>query len=381
MEKELNRSAPICQSCGMPLAAREHFGTNRDDSPNRDYCCFCLQKGSLKDDYTLEEKIVDNLRYHDPAEPRGGRIVTRREEELRLRALLPTLQRWKKHTRAHDDYYRSVNTAVEYIQARLHTPLSLGEIASEAGLSMFHFHRIFRAVLGETPDEYIRRLKLERAAFLLHTTSEPVGEIAQRTGYDPASFTKAFRRQFGATPSSYRKKPGPLSVPLEEPPVPVSQPEIRELPSFIVNYVRVQDPFTDPEAFRNSWRSLASLTGAEGVPGPDEQYLLLARDNSVYTDSGHYRAYACLRLPKALAPAGRLGRMRVEGGRFAVFTHTGPYTELERLYCSIYRYWIPRSPYRLRDCSGFEKFLNSPDHSPDEEPVTEIYVPVERSRF
>jgi hypothetical protein len=47
----------ICQSCGMPVTAAQHFGTNANGSPNGDYCCFCFQNGHFTQDVTMEQKI------------------------------------------------------------------------------------------------------------------------------------------------------------------------------------------------------------------------------------------------------------------------------------------------------------------------------------
>lgn len=58
----------LCQSCGMPLAAREHFGTRADNTPTGEYCCFCYREGRFTDDYTLPQKVADLVSYHDESE-------------------------------------------------------------------------------------------------------------------------------------------------------------------------------------------------------------------------------------------------------------------------------------------------------------------------
>ena len=84
--------------------------------------------------------------------------------------------------------------------------LSLDALAARAGWSPFHFHRAFRKVVGETPKQYMLRLRLERAAARLATGSDPVVRIAADAGFASHEvFTRAFRRQFGLTPSAYRR--------------------------------------------------------------------------------------------------------------------------------------------------------------------------------
>lgn len=86
------------------------------------------------------------------------------------------------------------------------TDVSLDALAARAGWSPFHFHRAFRKIVGETPKQYILRLRLERAAARLATRSEPIVRIAADAGFASHEvFTRAFRRQFGVTPSAYRR--------------------------------------------------------------------------------------------------------------------------------------------------------------------------------
>jgi hypothetical protein len=51
----------ICQNCGMPMKTAEEFGTNGDDTPNSDYCCFCFQKGNFTQDMTMPQEITHSV--------------------------------------------------------------------------------------------------------------------------------------------------------------------------------------------------------------------------------------------------------------------------------------------------------------------------------
>ncbi len=83
-------------------------------------------------------------------------------------------------------------------------------LASEACLSRYHFQRVFRRHLGETPGTLRRRLLLERAAYRLNATSYSVTEIAFDAGYDSLEgFCRAFHRAYGVSPSHYRRLAAP----------------------------------------------------------------------------------------------------------------------------------------------------------------------------
>jgi AraC-like DNA-binding protein len=85
-----------------------------------------------------------------------------------------------------------------------------GVWAERVHLSRFHFQRMFRHLMGETPGELRRRLRLECAAHRLCTTQQAVTDIAFESGYDSLEgFSRAFRRAYDLSPSHYRRIPFP----------------------------------------------------------------------------------------------------------------------------------------------------------------------------
>ncbi len=82
---------------------------------------------------------------------------------------------------------------------------SLEGLAEIAHVSPFHFARMFRAELGESPMRYVRRHRVGLASQLLRTTAMSVSEVAQRTGFSSAGrLSEAFRREKGCSPSEFR---------------------------------------------------------------------------------------------------------------------------------------------------------------------------------
>jgi len=91
------------------------------------------------------------------------------------------------------------------LKRRIDGDLRLAGVARRAGRSRFHFHRAFRRALGETPREFVQRLRLEQAAGELIGSRQSVFEIALAAGFHSHEvFTRAFRRRFGCTPARYR---------------------------------------------------------------------------------------------------------------------------------------------------------------------------------
>ena len=98
-----------------------------------------------------------------------------------------------------------MNAAVNYIEDNLDNGIDFNEAARLACCSVFHFQRMFFAIIGYTPAEYTRRRRLTLAARELITNGDKVIDVALKYGYDsPDSFARAFRNVHGVTPQAAR---------------------------------------------------------------------------------------------------------------------------------------------------------------------------------
>lgn len=96
-----------------------------------------------------------------------------------------------------------------HVLAHLADPLTLAELAAVAGLSPWHFLRVFKAETGSTPMRFVARLRVEAAQHLLRTTTRTVTDIAYACGFSsPGHLTGAFARELGTTPTRYRAEAG-----------------------------------------------------------------------------------------------------------------------------------------------------------------------------
>jgi len=103
------------------------------------------------------------------------------------------------------DRKRAVDAAF-WIESRARNEVDLASVADQAGLSPFHFLRLFSRVLGVTPHQYLVRSRLSRAAQLLSEQDSPITEIALEVGFaDLSNFIRTFQRAAGVSPSSFRK--------------------------------------------------------------------------------------------------------------------------------------------------------------------------------
>jgi len=124
--------------------------------------------------------------------------------EGRLISLFGKIAKRKKGTDNTKNFDR-VAAVLEYIEDVFPHKPSNEELASFAYMSKYHFIKIFKATLGETPQSYLNRLLTDKAKFLLQSTVLSVAEISQRLGIeDPLYFSRLFKKHCGISPSHYR---------------------------------------------------------------------------------------------------------------------------------------------------------------------------------
>jgi AraC-like DNA-binding protein len=103
------------------------------------------------------------------------------------------------------DRRRAVETAL-WIDAHSHRAIELEDAAQQAGLSPFHFLRLFSSVLGVTPHQYLVRSRLRHAARLLADDDRPITDVAFDAGFgDLSNFVRTFHRAAGLSPLRFRQ--------------------------------------------------------------------------------------------------------------------------------------------------------------------------------
>jgi len=107
-----------------------------------------------------------------------------------------------------DEYIGRINRVLEYVLDNLDDDLSLATLSGVACFSPWHFHRIFTAFMEETPDDYVRRLRLEKAASrLIQRPDLDITEIGQLCGFSTSAlFSRNFRKYYGLSPSEFRSR-------------------------------------------------------------------------------------------------------------------------------------------------------------------------------
>ena len=292
-----------------------------------------------------------------------------------------------------DSYAERMLRVLSHIQTHLDEALSPADLAGLACFSPHHFHRIFRGMTGESVMGYVRRLRLERAAWRLKFTDIPVTRLAFEACYEThESFTRAFKERFGLPPREFRQ----MHHRLDYPPAPSGvhfHPEgevtgfdpktkptglirigLEEWPTRTVAYVRHVGPYDQVSA---AWDRLCTWAAAEGLFGPGVEMLGLCHDDPDVTARDRVRYDACLAVSVDFTPQGEIGRREVPGGEYAVARHVGPYNQLSATYLELLGRWLPASGREPAALPTVERYWNDPDSTPPEELETDLAVLLE----
>jgi AraC-like DNA-binding protein len=106
----------------------------------------------------------------------------------------------------HDDTFRRLCRARDLLASDFQSRILLERAAREACLSEFHFHRLFRTTFGETPHDFLTRLRMDRAKQML-ASQRSVTDVCFEVGYGSlGSFSSKFRGQFGRSPAEFQRE-------------------------------------------------------------------------------------------------------------------------------------------------------------------------------
>jgi AraC family transcriptional regulator len=273
------------------------------------------------------------------------------------------------------DYVDRINRAIDHIARNLAEPLPLEDIARVACFSPFHFHRIFRALVGETVHAFVKRVRLERALHLMaHRKDASLTDIALACGFSSSSdFSRSFRAQFGVPPSAfdldtYRDAHRGQLVDgaghrLERLPA-GENPDgfavaLRELPPRRVAYLRVTQPYggagiVDAVHRMVEWATARGLEGGQWLGYQWEDPEVTALENCRY-DVG-------LEIPDdaTIEPGTEIGVTRFPAMRVAELDLAGPIALEMRAIDYIYQTWLPSSGYVPDHQPGFELWNGLP---------------------
>ena len=280
-------------------------------------------------------------------------------------------------TITYNDYTQRINKVVAYINDHLDESLDLKTLAEVAALSEFHFHRVFKALKGESIGAHISRLRIEAAARLLRYSALSIEDIAFNIGYEaPAALSKAFKNQYGITPTKYRTNKDIYIMKKEiiNPDLALKAPKIMELEPKNLIYVALTGEYGTLD-YGKAYEQLWAVVKSQKLFTKGIESICVSYDDPKITEASLQRSEVSLAIHKPAHPEGEVSCKSLSGGKYAVFFYQGSYSHLAAVDDAAMR-WVVESEYKLRDEPLFEKYLNDSRRTPEEKLKTEVYIPI-----
>lgn len=280
-------------------------------------------------------------------------------------------------------YINSIKKALNYIENNLQEDIDLSAIAKEAGYSLYHFHRIFKGIVGDSMKDYVRKRRFTEAAKELVYTNKSIVEIGIKYGYESREgFSRAFEKVYGRNPSEVRRDN--LLYFIREP--------------INVDYMMFQLKLTTEgltPLYRNlseryvvgkKWKVKADGSNLQDIPllwqkwnnekesekiinrkcADEIMGICLFSQGNVFDYMIGHEVNTMEYVPENMVI------YRLEPSLYAVFRVIGPITEsVQKTWDYIYSVWLSESKYKHRNIDDIEYYYYT-----EGELVADLYIPI-----
>ena len=307
--------------------------------------------------------------------------------------------------KSRSEYYARINRVMDYIDHHLEHTLELKDIAAIANFSPFHFHRIFTFLIGETPIDYIQRLRVEKAAMKLQQEPLlPITEVAYSCGFGSISLlSRTFKRYFGTTPTQFRQKEKPVftyngqlfskngqmirknlkvdsdsdsdlcSVEFKNFYFMNANVEIKEMPEMKAVYCRHIGPF---HLIGQAYEKVARWAAPRGLYVPNvSKTATVTHDDPTVTDLDKIRQSACIIVTEDVKVEGEIGKMVIPGGKYVVGHFELGMDEFQQAWNTMC-HWFTESGYQQGDGCPYELYHNDFTTHPEKKHIVDICIPI-----
>ena len=276
--------------------------------------------------------------------------------------------------------------SIDFMEQHLYDKILVDDIAAASHYSTYHFCRIFKALVGDSPKEYLRKRRLTVAADRLLKEQGGILDLALECQFESQeAFTRAFKGMFQITPAQFRKANDPFRLLYKDQFSPhmlhylqnrlSMEPEIIQQPEMKIVGIASQYDDDDFDLHR-LWS--AFMPYKDNVPNRMEKNAFGIYESYEENGGDVYFSYIC-----AVAvfnfddiPEGMTSRVIPEQ-TYAKFTHKGPVANLSETLKYIWGSWLPKSKYEYVEKPDFELYPAGFDDS-DPENVLYLHIPVRK---
>lgn len=280
------------------------------------------------------------------------------------------------------NYLQRLERVVNYIGEHLDQDLEVNQLAEIAHFSPYHFHRIYREMMGEPVNSTVRRYRLHHAAHALISTEQPIFTIAKSVCYGSVeAFSRAFTKAYGFTPAQYRTERKVHCLLGAE-----SLQTTRQLEDLKMFTIEMMDfPETrligiehvgDYMQIGHKFDQLFMQAGTLGLLNENTRSFGLYYGDPDSVPAEDLRSAACVSVNEAdisKIKSDVYTEQTIPKGQYATLLFKGPYSEASQAYSWMFGEWLPNSGLQMGDFPPIEEYLNDPKETAPEELLTRIY--------
>lgn len=296
-------------------------------------------------------------------------------------------------------YQNRIDTVITYIEHNYHKKIDLQSLAQVSNFSKYHFSRIFKSIVGESPMSFVTKKRLQKSIYYLTKTHKSVLEISDLCGFESVStFNAVFKKHFRIVPTDMRKgnfNNSNFSLNVSKKQEEISPPldyasnnhnaffrriwamniSIRELPDYEVAYVRHVGSYL--ETFY-AWRKLGKWAQKNGIYPTDQYFIGISLDDPHFVDEYTCRYDACVTIPEDFNRKNNdeIKYKVLEGGSYALYQFYDSIDKLAIAYQSIFGQWLPHSEYDVDNKPCLEFCMNNPATDPEGKAKVDLYIPI-----
>lgn len=276
-------------------------------------------------------------------------------------------------------YRKRIDRVVNYIYDHLDEPIDLQLLADVACMSPYHWHRVYRAIQGETIAATVKRLRLHRAAGQLAQSKISIEDISERSGYSSvAAFSRAFSQTYGQPPAHYRRAGMhmKLQAALEQGDQHLYPVDIKTIePKTMIGLPHQGDYMQIGRVFD----LVFGWVGQAGLFPRLTNSMAIYYDDPASVPAPELRSFAGVVLEGDVDLPDQFEPRIIAGGRYAVLHYRGAYAEVPNAYHWFFGTWLSNQGIELRDAPCVEDYLNNPRDVAPADLLTDIYMPLASS--
>lgn len=291
------------------------------------------------------------------------------------------------------DYIERINKVIDYIELNLANDLQLDDLAQIAGLSKFHFHRIFHSFTNESLYSFVTRLRTERSAAFLLSQNKSITDIAFSCGFnDSATFSRAFKKRFKISATEWKKKKNSKihqdykiesayinDMNMEQKKIiePLKVEE-RYLSDMHIAYVRNIGSYAgDSKLFHFLYKKLMKWAESAGVVNyPVTKDIVIYHDSLGITEHDKLRISVGITIPKNTKVKGEIGSLDISKGKYILCRFEVHNDEYGKAWTQVFRSILPQRGLQPDDGYCFELYPPNCYNKEKDSTSVDIYVPI-----